>query len=764
MRSCRLKMFLAVLMMVLGAVSATAGPAAFSPPLRLDGAMLDGCVKLAGEYLLASQKDEGNFVYEYDFLSRRPTAEDNPVRQAGALWGLALLHKKRASARTFAALEKGLGFFKRHSRVTGEARYLVYPGEKKGPLGAVALVALTLLDFIPSIRDEKIKSRYANDLKQYLNFLLSARRTDGRFLSGYDLETGKPSGEPSPYFDGEALLALAKAARQPKFVSWKPLVLESADAMYRTYVREALEREADSPVTKGFYQWGSMAFFEIYEARWGDYRRYGRYILELADWMMDVHQILRRPKNTAYAYEGLSCAYAVARREKNDEAAEKIARVVDEGLLRLLSWQIGSPLEVDFLKQASDPRARGGVMNGGRDPVLRVDVTQHQLHAMMLARRHLYSLSSGAKPSKAEAGDVSARDVERAILLAGEYLKNAVKEDGSFVYEYFPRTNQVNSQYNMLRHAGTLCAMAEIYELTGDKSLLAGIQKAVLFLLGTLKPGRIGEQEVLVALDDGHVKLGANALAILALVKFMDATGSRDELETVRKLARWILLTQSPQGRFLIHKQDFVTRKISDFESAYYPGEAVYALSVLYRLDPDERWLDAAEKAANYLIYVRDGGKTIFGLSHDHWLLYGLNALYRQRPRKAYYEHALKIAEAVLSAQNREAHHEAAGSFDASARSMPAAARVEGLCAAYQLARDFGTAQERERIVGAIFRGAGFLLKNQVTEELARKKKWSRRAVGGFLESPRTPAIRIDGVQHNVSALLGAYRVLRENR
>jgi hypothetical protein len=45
---------------------------------------------------------------------------------------------------------------------------------------------------------------------------------------------------------------------------------------------------------------------------------------------------------------------------------------------------------------------------------------------------------------------------------------------------------------------------------------------------------------------------------------------------------------------------------------------------------------------------------------------------------------------------------------------------------------------------------------------MAGKRKWPARAVGGFMESPEMPSIRIDYVQHNVSGLSGAYRIIKE--
>jgi len=748
-----------MLSVIFGIFPVHARPLTFFPPLQLDKTIFDRSIELAGKYLLTSQRTEGNFVYEYDFLKRQTPAGDNQVRQAGALWGLALTNRENPSSQSLSALEKGLRFFQAHSRLIGDTRFIVYPGEKSGSLGTIALVTLAYIDYIPTIRNEKIKEQYENDLKQYLNFLLLARQKNGQFHSSYHLDTGQPYGDPSPYFDGESLLALAKAARQLGFDYLKPLILQSAAAMYQTHVHEALVKNADSPVTKGFYQWGSMSFFEIYQARWPDYRRYGRYVVELAYWMIDVHQTLKKPRNTAYAYEGLSCAFAVAKMENNEQAVQKIAHAIDEGMSRLMSWQKGNPLEVEFLKKVPAENIVGGVMNGEQDPVLRIDVTQHQLHAMILARKHLYASLPVRSETATENTKKFLRKIEEAILLAGEYLKNAVKENGSFVYEYFPQTGRESSQYNMLRHAGTVYAMMEVYELTGDKVLLEKIEKTVAFLLVNLRTTQVKKQDVLVVIDQGNIKLGANALAILALTKYMDVTKTREHLGTVRKLARWIQLIQSPQGRFLIHKQNFATRKVSGFESNYYPGEAIYALALLYRIDQNNEWLDTAEKAAHYLIYVRDGGKSLARLSHDHWLIYGLKELYLQRPKIIYYDHALKIAEAIVSFQPK-VYSDGEDNL-VPARSTSTATRMEGLCAAYRLVRDFGTKKEQDSILKGIHKGILFQLSSQVTQEVAEKRKWSQRSVGGFVEDWSVPAIRIDCVQHNVSSLVGTHNIMK---
>jgi hypothetical protein len=80
----------------------------------------------------------------------------------------------------------------------------------------------------------------------------------------------------------------------------------------------------------------------------------------------------------------------------------------------------------------------------------------------------------------------------------------------------------------------------------------------------------------------------------------------------------------------------------------------------------------------------------------------------------------------------------------------------------YKLVRDFSTKKELESIFDGTCLGIRFQLKNLVTKEKDKQKKWPAKAVGGFQENSDIPNIRIDCVQHNVSSLLGAYLILKE--
>ena len=347
-----------------------------------------------------------------------------------------------------------------------------------------------------------------------------------------------------------------------------------------------------------------------------------------------------------------------------------------------------------------------------------------------------------------------------AAISGGQYLTQAVGAEGKFAYIYWPKTDRAPEKYNILRHAGAVYAMMELYELTGDARLLQASKRALGYLLSLIQFSAVGEATTARVVDSGYTKLGGNALAAIALAKYMEVTRDQQYMPVLLGLGRWIQNTQSENGEFTIHKQSAPGGKVTDFVSKYYPGEALLAMTKIHALAPDKTWLDTAEAGARYLINERDGGLTDAELSHDHWLLYALNELYRYRPKPLYLSHALRIARAILQSQNRQpAYPDWRGSFHRPPRSTPTATRLEGLCAAYLLAKDFGHLKESEDILKGVWLCAEFQLQTQFRPESVMYLSNPQRALGGFHRSLANFEIRIDYVQHNISGLLSLYRI-----
>ena len=355
----------------------------------------------------------------------------------------------------------------------------------------------------------------------------------------------------------------------------------------------------------------------------------------------------------------------------------------------------------------------------------------------------------------------SPEDLLSSAVSGGNYLTSAVKADGRFVYSYQPVTDQESDAYNILRHAGTVYAMADLYQQTGDPRLLAALERAVDYLRGQIQKCQVKGVAEYCIVEAGETKLGGNGLAVLAFTQYMKATGSMDLLEDTRSLARWIVSTQDASGEFMIHKVDLPSGEITDFVSDYYPGEAIYALARLYTLDKDDQWLSAASKGAKWLANDRIEGKAEAEITHDHWLLLGLGELQHIQPDPVYVESAIRITDAIIASQNLDPEYpDWFGSYYRPPGSTPAATRSEGLMAAYRIMRDFGTSDQAERILQAVKDNITFQLNTQFHPESAMYLPDPQRVLGGFHQSLTNFEIRNDYVQHNLSSILALYRDL----
>jgi hypothetical protein len=369
-------------------------PARGSCQKRLNRPVLDASIRLGTRFLLAHQRPEGNFDYEYDWRTQELSDDDQETRQVGALWGLTLLYQEDKRPELAAAIERALAYFDEHSRQTKGGRCLVYPGSSEGRTGTVALMALSQIEYLRAASGLAADQRtqLESRLDQYLKMLVRSVDPNGLWYAEYDLKTCKPQGEPSSYSDGEALLALVKAAKYLDKKDLLPTIMSAAAAGKRINIDEALSQDADSDVTKGYYQWSTMAFYELATSEFPGVSVYGDTVLRLADWVIDVHQILTRTRNTGYAYEGIIHAYALAKQRHDTERQAKYGCVIDLGLEHIMTWQVGGPLTNRYTASASpdDKQALGGVQNAAFEPALRVDVTQHQMHATQLARQYVY--------------------------------------------------------------------------------------------------------------------------------------------------------------------------------------------------------------------------------------------------------------------------------------------------------------------------------------------------------------------------------------
>jgi hypothetical protein len=367
------------------------------------------------------------------------------------------------------------------------------------------------------------------------------------------------------------------------------------------------------------------------------------------------------------------------------------------------------------------------------------------------------------------------RDVTADVLLAAvrrgaDYLTRILGTSGRYVYVYHPVEDRDDTSYGWLRHAGTTYALFEAYEEFGTPSYLEKGELALRYLASHMAQDPASQGKYVVDTDDEEQqKVGGAGLALLAFAKHAAVVGTHggsnapEDLDTMRALARFILKQQYDDGHFRCNADiERETGKRLKRELWYYPGEAVLALVRLYAVDPQRSYLDAARKGADWIVRVRDAYVSEDNQDHDHWMSYAFNDLYRVTHNEAYLKHAYKIARAILWKQRGESNAPSpdfVGTFY-DGQTTPASTRVEAYDADIVLSRFAG--KPEPWLVGPAKQAARSMLGQQFDPDDDYWLKNPAKAGGGVRESLFVHDVRIDYVQHAMSAWLHLARILRD--
>lgn len=313
---------------------------------------------------------------------------------------------------------------------------------------------------------------------------------------------------------------------------------------------------------------------------------------------------------------------------------------------------------------------------------------------------------------------------------AAGYLARQVLQDGAFVYIRSRKGEVLDKQYNMLRHCGSVWAMAGVQKIIPDAELADAIVRAAAFMRANLVVCQSPQTEgdMLQILDHKFAKLGGNALAYLAFDEsgLMEPALKQGLLNGLR-----FFLTEDAACRF--YKFNPYTGHVTDLVSEYYPGEAALAFCVA-------REFVLAEKLIRTLKVTRDKDKVL----QDHWLMQAL-------------EHLLKHSRTLPTAQAEELQHfilqyyrDIYAQIDSDryywGRNTPMACRAEGLLSYIAVLHSTGDV-------------AGYIkvrsLLDKIMVQLVSYQASGGIVDGAFIDLKKA---RIDYTQHSLSSFLRYYQ------
>lgn len=363
----------------------------------------------------------------------------------------------------------------------------------------------------------------------------------------------------------------------------------------------------------------------------------------------------------------------------------------------------------------------------------------------------VYALSGkGLESGRRTIPQMSSKDVGRLILHASRYLAAQVKQDGNFVYGYHPCFDREIPAYNVLRHASTTYSMIEAFELTADPDLAHAIERSLARLTSHfIRTARLHDgTEAAFLVDVGaEIKLGGNAVVLLALAKYTGLTRNRRYLALMEKLAIGIIHMQDGKTgafRHVLKFPDLSTK--AEFRTVYYDGEATFALMRLYSLTRDPRWIGAVEKAFEHFI------RQDYTQYHDHWLGYCANELTQFRPKEQYFRFSIENVSAYLDfVANRITTFPTL--LELMMATRQALSRIDSDPDLGHLLDEI----DLEAFEIALEKRAHNLLNGYFFPEVAMFMRNPNRVVGSFYIRHQAFRVRIDDVEHYLSGLI-AYR------
>jgi hypothetical protein len=339
---------------------------------ELDSAIAAERAGHAARYMVAAERPDGAFHYEYDFLSGDYSDDDNLVRQAGGGFALGEYYARTADATVRARLERALTYYERQSAFAGDGRIVSSSGLwVDGNTGATALALLAELHYFDATGDQ----RFASIREGWILGLAEMQRPGGGFARA------PGSDEESVFYNGESWLALALAAQLFPDHAVVSRVLTLADGyMIETY--------AADPET-GFAHWGLMAAALRFETTADD--RFGDFLVQVAEIFTTKMRPEVRPNvNSCSSVEGIGAAARAL--HLADWSPELVARLADRAqaeLAKSIDLQIlPDQTRIAFGPDRSFADARlpsfaGAFLNGRYQLQTRIDFTQHCLSALL---------------------------------------------------------------------------------------------------------------------------------------------------------------------------------------------------------------------------------------------------------------------------------------------------------------------------------------------------------------------------------------------
>jgi hypothetical protein len=359
---------------------------------------------------------------------------------------------------------------------------------------------------------------------------------------------------------------------------------------------------------------------------------------------------------------------------------------------------------------------------------------------------------------------LSAHGVEQAVAAAQHFIIDAQERDGTFRYSLNPTTgDEDKATLNLPRQAGTAFALCELGH--GPR-----LRRTVKRALRAFSPTEKEFGEVSALQDHGQYGLGKSALPLLAMLRCRDLAG-RENDRLIGQLGRLVLELQRDNGSFYPAFDAKTRRGAGDHEILYAAGQAVLGL-VLLEQHLEELKGGSAEPLpeASTLKRAIDAAMSFYGgpywpkplrnffFFEEGWHCLAARQALSSHRNDAYEQLCIDYVGSrtrFVARPSDTAEPNFVGGYGVSdlfpPRNTATAGTGEALNAAIMIKQKRGLPVEEDK---AVLRDlVTFLLRAQWSESGCYACRRPQQVVGGFSQQLAAPDIRIDYVQHAMSAI-----------
>jgi orotate phosphoribosyltransferase len=321
-----------------------------------------------------------------------------------------------------------------------------------------------------------------------------------------------------------------------------------------------------------------------------------------------------------------------------------------------------------------------------------------------------------------------------------DYIVKHQKPDGSFYESYEPFRNRLHEGFTPPRVAHAAWVLARAFHALEKPELKDAAEKTVDSLL---KAMRVSDSGTWLEFNTGAPSVSEIAFLILAICEFPLGDHRR---RLVRSLAETIWSSIDRHGRIATHR---TSEKLPDVHQDYAPGQALLALAAAAESGLTEIKQSSLQSAFRYyrhrFRHNRDFGQV-------SWMMQAFSRWWRIQPDPEFAALVFEIGDWILEFQSDKS-----GGFMTSHQSdtpgFTTALYLEGIGAAASISK-------QSKYLDAYMRGMQFLHRLTIRPGHAPVLPNSDYATGGLRQSLYTSFVRLDFVQHALSAVLGQYSFL----